>query len=142
MAEQEGFEKMMQSFATAVTQPRPNVAHRARHRTIREFYHAAIDALTSSLDVLAVENRNGILRIEATARDDFQKDLANVAATAEERQDIRDAAILLAQLGVRSSEVESMARLYHIARGRGVSLQDVRDISSIKARALREASER
>lgn len=106
-------------------------------RRLKRLWSAAIAAYATDLLREAAEARRDIDRIEAAAVDAFQTDLANVAGTPKERQNVRDMAILLAQLGIRAEEVEEMARVYLMARGYGINSSDLRHLGSIIGRPTR-----
>jgi hypothetical protein len=102
-----------------------------------EFFKRAVAAWTQWMLVFEAEARTGVDQIEAAAVDDFQTDLASVASTPEERQRVRDMAILCAQLGLTEDDIQPMAQQYRILQGYGVDLDDIREFVSIRERFRR-----
>lgn len=129
---------MHEKFNTVT--PRKTIAHRRRSRPVRDFFASALDACATSLELVAAEARHHISRIEAAAVDQFQIDMDRIAISAETRQKLRDSALGLGMLGVMGyEEVEPMVRMWHIAEGYDVTLDDIRALGQIK---MRQASDR
>jgi len=101
------------------------------------FFKKLDEAFSSALQVYADENWAHVSRIEALQADAFQADLASVASTPEERQRVRDMAILCAQLGLTEDDIQPMAQQYRILQGYGVDLDDIREFVSIRERFRR-----
>jgi hypothetical protein len=100
---------------------------------MKNFFKAALDAYATSLTLIAVEARHRISRIEATAADEFQNKLMAVAPKPEERQQIRDAAIALGNLGIMGyKDVHLMAYDYHLLKMFGITTEDVRLLGKLK----------
>ena len=100
---------------------------------IKTRIRTALDAFTSSLALTVIENTHGIKMIEALAAESFQTDMANVSTKPEERQAIRDSAIVLAQLGVSGfDDVEEMVRAYKTMCVYDLTVSDIRALGTIK----------
>ena len=88
---------------------------------------AALDSMAASLELRAAEVRTGTTLIEAVAADRFNTELRMLTGTEAGRDDLREATILVAKMGLTSEDIEPMARNYHMG---GIQLRRFADTLS------------
>jgi hypothetical protein len=74
--------------------------------------------IDATLDLLTAEMRTGIKQIEAAEVDAFEAQLRYVTTSAEERSNLRAAAIELGKCGLTADDVAPMAQAYCRAKWR------------------------
>lgn len=79
------------------------------------------ESLSAAFELRATEFRDGISLIEAVAANDFETQLRAVTTSEEERVDIRQCALVCAQLGVSSDELPDLLSEAMSARWRGLT---------------------
>jgi hypothetical protein len=90
-------------------------------------------AIVSMLELAAVEARDGITAVEALRHNKFEAELARVTTNADERQALRDLAIVAGQLGISTAEdLQEMARNQHFITNNSITSDDVRALRIIK----------
>lgn len=78
---------------------------------IRAFFQA----VTQMLELTTTEIRHGINLTEAVAADEFETQLRALTTTDEQRDDIRDSALMIAKAGMSAWDVSHLTRMW--ARG-------------------------
>lgn len=89
------------------------------------------------LRLAEIEARTGITAIEAAEIDAFNTQLKQFTSTEEERQNVRDMALQLLQIDIRSEELLPMIRIYQRVVVFDLGDQDILELGRLKQRWTR-----
>jgi hypothetical protein len=97
-------------------------------KSITFAWNAFWDNIGSQLALETAQRRSGVHLVEAIAADEFETQLRAITVSSEEREDLRLAALELAQLGVKRADLEPMARQWYTQPSR--TLYELQTIKS------------